>query len=149
MVCPFCFNKRTSVYNSRPTKRLNGLWRRRRCEACGQQFTTREVVEPSTVLTVSEGTSLTPFSQARLLISLARACEHRNDDAAYWLAETVAQQLLQVHSQRQAPLDRATIREVCLVTLHNFDMRAFMKYFSEHADESLDDKTLRKQLKKP
>ena len=144
MVCPFCFSQKTSVYNSRPTKRLNGLWRRRHCEACDKQFTTRETVDASSILKIEGGA---PFSQTKLLVSIAHACDHRTDDAAYWLTETITQQLLQQCANQQITLQRADIRNACLITLKRFDTRAFMKYLSSHSDDTFDSRALKKELR--
>ena len=38
--CPVCSSVRTHVTDSRPTRDI--IWRRRRCKACGQRWTTEE-----------------------------------------------------------------------------------------------------------
>jgi transcriptional regulator NrdR family protein len=42
MTCPVC-GERTLIYNSRPDKSGESVWRRRKCRVCGHRFTTIEV----------------------------------------------------------------------------------------------------------
>lgn len=49
MRCPKCDSKDLIVANSRPHEKVNGIYRRRECQACGHRFTTYEIIfEPKT-----------------------------------------------------------------------------------------------------
>ena len=98
MVCPFCLHKKTQVYNSRRGARLNVTWRRRQCSACGGQFTTYESADPGSILMLRDKESLQPFSHTNLLLSLLRACDHRNDldESAPYLCSTIEQKLFKL-----------------------------------------------------
>ena len=77
MVCIYCGNK-TSVRNSRPSKRTPGVWRRRQCEACQTVFTTREYADLTEGYAVQrKDGSLQPFSRDHLFISVYQSCKHR------------------------------------------------------------------------
>src|SRR6266568_3130278 len=144
MVCPFCLHKKTEVYNSRKTTRLNRLWRRRRCLGCNQEFTTYELIDIGHIIRVGNDTKKTvPFSKSKLLLDLAKVCDHRQDDAAYWLAETIEQKLLQLGSKTEGIITKTDIRAYCLATLKLFDATAFVKYLSYHEANALDVRMLK------
>jgi transcriptional repressor NrdR len=148
MVCPLCFNSKTKVYNSRTTKRANSLWRRRRCPVCKKEFTTHETIDAEAFLLVTEtGQKAKPFSKAKLVLSLVRACDHRQDESAYWLAETVEQKLIQAHANKAGPITTEDIKNFTLLALKRYDAQAFIKYLSYHAD-TFDPKALKAQLRK-
>lgn len=48
LACPTCRQRRSKVVDSRPARGRRqtdeGIWRRRKCIACGTVFTTREVI---------------------------------------------------------------------------------------------------------
>jgi transcriptional repressor NrdR len=147
MVCPFCLHKKTEVYNTRKNSRLNQLWRRRRCLACQRQFTTYESIGIEHIISVAtDGRKPIPFSKAKLTLDLLRACDHRHDDAAYWLAETIAQKLIVLASAQEGMVSPEAITEACLVTLKPFDAAAFVKYLSYHSFAS-DASSLKRRLK--
>ena len=44
IACPYCKHEHSKVVNTRPSKRTDGVWRRRECEACHRRFTTEEAL---------------------------------------------------------------------------------------------------------
>ncbi len=147
MVCPFCLHKKTEVYNTRKSTKLNQLWRRRRCLACKRQFTTYESIGIEHIISVTtNGRGALPFSKAKLTLDLLKACDHRHDDAAYWLAETIAQKLITLARAKNGLVTLADITEICLKTLKLFDATAFVKYLSYHTPTT-DASSLKRQLK--
>lgn len=148
MVCPFCLHKKTEVYNSRPTKKLNAMWRRRRCPACKREFTTREMVDASSVLRVqTPGKKTQLYSRATLLLSVLQACDHlpRPDDA-YWLCDTIEQALLHQAATSNNLITTNDITKVALATLKRFNTPAFIKYLSYHSGD-LDNRSIKRQLR--
>jgi transcriptional repressor NrdR len=148
MVCPFCLHKKTSVYNSRSTRRLNATWRRRRCEACKHEFTTRESADPESILRVGTVKHTYPYSRARLTLSILRICDHRADhgEAAYWLADTVEQHLYESVAATNNIVSKRTIINTILKTLKNFDTTAYVRYLATYSP-GLDARTIKKYLK--
>ena len=147
MTCPFCLHKKTSVYNSRPTTRLNTTWRRRRCQACGREFTTRESADAESILHV-DGKSTAAYSRARLTLSLLRICDHRADhgQAAYGLCDTIEQQLYRLAAASDNTITKQQITDTALGVLKNFDTAAYVKYLALYSP-NLDARTLKKHLK--
>lgn len=150
MVCPFCLHKKTEVYNSRPTKKVNSLWRRRRCLACKKEFTTREIIDAEAILRVKiTARKSEPFSRARLLLSVLRACDHQQTrENAYWLCQTIEQKLIQHAASKNGIVTPEDIIETTLATLKPFDTPAFIKYLSYHSPSILDTKTVKQRLKR-
>lgn len=148
MVCPFCLHKKTNVYNSRRTAKLNATWRRRRCEACGREFTTSELAAPESILRVGTAKRTSPYSRAKLTLSILRVCDHRRDhgEAAYWLNDTIEQKLYGLAADTNNYVTKKQIVNVTLKTLKGFDTAAYIKYLSSYSPE-LDARTLKKYLK--
>lgn len=149
MVCPFCLNTKTEVYNSRPTKKVNSLWRRRRCPSCHQEFTTRETIDAEAILKVQTPDNKSiAFSRARLLLSLLKSCDHQTQqDNAYWLCQTIEQKLIRQATQTEGTVTTEQITTAALAVLKNFDTPSFIKYLTYHSP-ALDAKTIKNQLNK-
>ena len=146
MICPHCLSNQTEVYNSRPTKKLGQMWRRRRCLVCKREFTTYETVDLEKILKVLNNTKkITGFSRAKLQLDILRVTEHRKDDAAYWLAQSVEQQLMRLGATTDGHITTTQIREVCETILKHFDTVAFVKYLATHSPTLLDVKNLKQQ----
>lgn len=148
MVCPFCTNKQTSVYNSRPTTKLNNVWRRRRCDKCHKTFTTTEQVDPSSVIKVKQGKKTVPFLETKLLISVLQACDHleRPAESAYYITHTVTQNLYRRAATQLQTVLIADIIEAALTALKPYNLSAYVKYLSYHAPQ-IDERMLKKRLK--
>lgn len=150
MVCPFCLHKKTEVFNSRGGARLNQIWRRRRCTACGAQFTTYESADPGSILTVKDGKRLAPFSHSRLLLDLLRVCDHRDDldESVPYLAATIEQKLFKAAGEAlKLALDKTQIVETVSETLQAYDSVAYVKYIGRH-QKNLSGAALRRALKR-
>lgn len=123
MFCIKCQSPSTYVINSRPSKKLPSIWRRRRCGDCGFTFTTREEVAPEDFIIIAG----MPFSIPRLALSLLAylPADKESADTAYWLSRTVAEQLIK--RQRYA----LSVGELKLSTkevLERYDPRAGLQY---------------------
>jgi transcriptional repressor NrdR len=148
MVCPFCLHKKTKVYNSRHTSRLNATWRRRRCEACKREFSTRESADPESILRVGTAKRVTPYSRAKLTLSVLSVSDHRADhgEAAYWLCDTIEQKLYRLAAGENNSITKHQVTRVVLETLKVFDTTAYVKYLARYSPD-LDARTLKKHLK--
>jgi transcriptional repressor NrdR len=148
MVCPFCLHKKTEVYNSRQTAKINATWRRRRCKSCGRSFTTRESADPESILRVGTAKRTGAYSRAKLTLSILSVCDHRADhgEAAYWLSDSIEQKLYRLATGENNSITKKQIIHVVLETLKNFDAAAYVKYLTRYSPE-LDVRTLKKYLK--
>jgi len=140
-------HKGTSVTNSRPTTKLNNVWRRRRCDSCKRIFTTTESVDPASVLQIKDGKQSKAFSEAKLTISVLRACDHLQDpeSAAHYITQNVIQKLYRAATEQAKGIAINDIVATTLATLKPYNLAAYVKYLSYHAP-LVDSRTLKKQL---
>ena len=136
------------VFNSRGAMKNSGVWRRRRCQKCEQEFTTRELVELDQVIRVAGSGAEAAFSHTRFLMSLLRVWEHRPDhgEGAHLLALTIERKLIELGAKNASIVTREEIIKTTLSTLKNFDAAAYMKYLAAYAPP-LNMHGLRNQLK--
>ena len=71
MLCPACGDENTKVIDSRPD--LLGRARRRRCQACGQSFSTVERIAIHDLMVRKRDGRLEPFSRTKLVRGVTRA----------------------------------------------------------------------------
>lgn len=134
MICINCSNE-TKVTNSRPHKKTPSVWRRRQCKACGTLFTTMEIVADNAYVfrVVKAGAIPDDFSLPRLMMSVAASLAHRpthaSADEAYWLAQTVAQNIQATATDTVTA--RALAEETWKVVSH-FDATAGIQYGARH-----------------
>lgn len=132
MVCIYCSHD-TQVINSRHQKRLNQVWRRRKCLSCGAVFTTNESVDLSGVLRVRKSTALEPFSRDILLLSVYESLKHRKSalQDAGALTSTIVAALHPL--AEDTVLDRDVITTVTSSVLERFDRLAASHYAAFHS----------------
>lgn len=132
MKCIYCGSK-TKVSNSRPQKKSNQIWRRRRCTACQGVFTTNELLDTRGAFVFMSNTGVfEPFSRTKLFISIYEACKHQKnaEEAADALTETVLSKILP--RSQQARISRTTLIQVTTATLAKYDTAAGVSYKAFH-----------------
>lgn len=77
MICPFCGENNDKVLDSRASFSGYGIRRRRECRSCGQRFSTLEQIEGLEPTVVKKDGSRQPYSESKILRSLAVACSKR------------------------------------------------------------------------
>jgi transcriptional regulator NrdR family protein len=132
MVCIVCGSK-TSVVNSRINRRAPKVWRRRKCNSCGNIFTTDEVpVFDQAWLIIESNRKINSFSRDRLFLSLYESCKHRPkpiEDAA-GLTDTVINKLQPMVENGSVQLTH--LKEIILICLNRFDKIAATHYRAYH-----------------
>ncbi len=150
MVCPFCLSNKTEVYNSRRTKKINSVWRRRRCQQCDREFTTEEQVRPDTIMRVGiKGLPRAlPYSRTKLLLAIYKACDHRKQaaTASEYVLGTIEQKLYRIASDQEQVITKDNIIQTTLAVLKNYDAAAYIKYLSYH-QPGLDSAAVKRQLR--
>ena len=131
MVCIYC-GSQTQVVNSRLQKRLNQVWRRRRCVQCKNVITSHELIELGTSVAVRRQEQINPFNRDLLFISMYESCKHRSTAAqdASALVQTVLS-LLQPQIV-EGVLNRDQIAETTATVLERFDQAAATMYKAYH-----------------
>lgn len=77
MRCPFCHAQDTKVLDSRLANDGDQVRRRRRCQGCGERFTTFETAELSFPRVIKSDGSRVRFEEAKLRAGMMRALEKR------------------------------------------------------------------------
>lgn len=132
MVCIYCRSD-TQVVNSRHQKRLNQIWRRRKCLGCGNITTSHEIFDLATSVSVEAGnTTLQPFQREKLLLSIYESCRHRPNalPAALSLTQTIISELL--GDLRHGKIARSQIITTAVAVLQRFDSTAAAVYQAYH-----------------
>jgi len=136
MHCPFCRQADTRVVDSRTADDGAAIRRRRQCAECGRRFTT---VETASLTVVKRSGATEPFSRAKVLAGVRKACQ----------ARPVSEDDLAVLTQRVEEAVRATgcaevpAQEVGLAILgplRELDEVAFLRFASVYRSfDSLED----------
>lgn len=131
MICIYCGHE-TKVTNSRPQKRSNQVWRRRKCLSCGAVFTSHEAIDLSSTLMVNLRGSTQPFVADILFTELLLALQDQKNAyiTAREITSTVVRDLLKLPEKPVFKSDK--ISEVTAGVLKRFNKRAFLRYVSEH-----------------
>jgi transcriptional repressor NrdR len=133
MVCIYCGGP-TDITNSRPQKRVNKVWRRRRCHVCQAVFTTIEAAGLTDSLLVRNKGNLKPFSRDKLFLSIYNSCRHRKTaiDDATALTDTVLSRLPNILNE--AAIERLLLAKTIQEVLARFDRAAAVHYGAFHQD---------------
>ena len=130
MVCIYCGGA-TYITNSRQQRKLNRKWRRRKCQTCGQLFTTIESMQENTSLMIDKSPAeprFLPFSRDNLFVSIYKCCGHRStalSDASL-ITDTIISRLLPIVEKSCIPLP--LIQQQAYITLKRFDPLAATYY---------------------
>jgi len=126
--CIYCASD-TQVINSRHQRRVNQVWRRRKCLSCGAVFSTHESAAYDVAWRVKTAAgALQPFNRNKLLLSLYKSLEHRPSalDDADALTSTIMGKLLQ--KAQNGLVNRSDIIKTTQEVLKRFDNPASVHY---------------------
>lgn len=133
MFCINCSYPSTQVTNSRPSKKLPSIWRRRKCPACLYIFSTDERPRYTDItVTDSIDGSKTPFNPGTLTISIASSFQHNQTHgrtAAWDLMETITAKLFGVTAE---PVTTDLLARLTYDTLRAYDQVAGAQYALTH-----------------
>lgn len=131
MICIFC-SEDTKVVNSRPSKRLPSIWRRRKCPRCNVLFSTHEYCDLSLSIKVTdEQGSSQPFSEDKLFVSLHKCFSHR-EDALKSSRELLGTVLSKLTPAKFGIIQKKKIARTSYNILYRFDRVAAVYYKSHH-----------------
>ena len=134
MVCIYCGAK-TQVINSRLQKRVNVVWRRRRCQSCRVVFTSLEQNDYENALVVERDAShIIPFRRDELFLSVYEACRHRHNAVAdaSALTKTILGQLPAIQTS-EGRISRDKLVGLVYDALKRFDAVAAIHYNAFHS----------------
>lgn len=132
MICINSLNEPTKVTNSRASRKMPVVWRRRQGLASGITFTTyeRPALAENKALILKDG-SKGRFNLGKLLLSIAAAFSHDKHKAEYdslSIAQTIEDKLSMINGDITPELIAHTTYE----TLKNFDEIAAIQYGARH-----------------
>ncbi len=126
MRCPYCRNADSRVVDSREANDGDAIRRRRACPACGRRFTT---VEESSLAVVKRSGVTEPFSRAKVISGVRKACQGRpvDEDALALLAQQV-EDALRGGGAAEVPADEVGL--AILAPLRRLDEVAYLRFAS-------------------
>lgn len=134
--CPYCRSADSRVVDSREMSDGDAIRRRRSCPSCGRRFTTVE----ETSLTVVKRCGVTePFSRAKVISGVRKACQGRpvDEDALAMLAQQVEDI---VRGRGAAEVQAHEVGLAILTPLRRLDEVAYLRFASVYrAFDSLAD----------
>jgi len=134
--CPFCRHPDSRVVDSRETSEGDAIRRRRSCPECGRRFTT---VEEMSLSVVKRSGVHEPFSRAKVVSGVRKACQGRpvDEDALALLAARV-EDSIRAGGNPEIPADEVGL--AILEPLRELDVVAYLRFASVYrAFESLAD----------
>ncbi|GGM12984.1 transcriptional regulator NrdR [Nakamurella endophytica] len=136
MRCPFCRFPDSRVIDSREVDDGQTIRRRRTCPECSRRFTT---VEEAVLAVVKRSGATEPFSRAKVIVGVRRACQGRpvGEDALALLAQQVEDT---VRASGAAEIPSQEIGLAILGPLRSLDEVAYLRFASVYRSfESADD----------
>ncbi len=134
--CPFCRHPDSRVVDSRETSEGDAIRRRRSCPECGRRYTT---VEEMSLAVVKRSGVHEPFSRAKVISGVRKACQGRpvDGDALALLAARV-EDTIRASGNPEIPADEVGL--AILAPLRELDVVAYLRFASVYrAFESLAD----------
>lgn len=131
MVCIYCGSE-TNVTNSRHQKRLNHVWRRRKCQVCKAIFSTTESADAVSALRINSVGNLQPFLRDNLLLSVYDSLRHRKSALmdATSLTATIVSNMYDLADN--GVIERDAVVTVTGAVLERFDKVAAIHYKAFH-----------------
>lgn len=136
MRCPYCKFADSRVVDSREVEDGQVIRRRRSCPECGRRFTT---VEEATLAVIKRSGVTEPFSRAKVVTGVRRACQGRpvDEDALALLAQQVEDA---VRATGVAEIPSNEVGLAILGPLRELDEVAYLRFASVYRSfESLAD----------
>ncbi len=126
MRCPYCRNPDSRVTDSREVDEGQVIRRRRSCQECGRRFTT---VEEATLAVIKRSGVTEPFSRAKVVNGVRRACQGRpvDEDALAQLAQQV-EDAVRATGAAEIPADEVGL--AILGPLRELDEVAYLRFAS-------------------
>lgn len=126
MRCPYCRNPDSRVVDSREVDEGQVIRRRRACQECGRRFTT---VEEATLAVIKRSGVTEPFSRAKVINGVRRACQGRpvDEDALAQLAQQV-EDAVRASGVAEIPADEVGL--AILGPLRELDEVAYLRFAS-------------------
>lgn len=129
MKCPYCGHLENKVLDSRLSKELDSIKRRRECLKCGKRFTTTERVEEGLPMVVKKDGRREIFDRTKILNGLKKACEKRPVSIAS-LEKIVSRIEYNLLERGEREISAKDIGEMVMDELKRLDDIAYVRFAS-------------------
>jgi len=129
MKCPFCNYVESKVLDSRMSKEMDTIRRRRECLKCGKRFTTAERLEEGLPLVVKKDGRREVFDRAKILGGLNKACEKRPISVTN-LEKIVSRIEYNLLEKGEREIKATEIGEMVMSELKTLDEVAYVRFAS-------------------
>jgi transcriptional repressor NrdR len=129
MKCPFCgaASHQIRVIDTREV--TDGIRRRRKCEQCGQRFTTYERVTSMNMLVIKQDGRREEFDKEKLVKSMRIACTKRAVSSA--ALEAAANEIeAKLFALGKSEIDSKRVGEMVMEQLRDIDDVAYVRFAS-------------------
>jgi len=150
MECPYCHSSQTEVINSRPTRKNSQIWRRRKCLACSEIFTTHEMVDLSHLVVVKKSGKPEVFSSIKLYSGIYGATIGSKTPNREIVVEKITREVeREIMFLKKKRITSMEIADIVLKKLKNTQTATFMRFLAYTKDidsESQMKRELRKYM---
>ncbi len=129
MKCPFCNYVESKVLDSRMSKEMDTIRRRRECLKCGKRFTTAERLEEGLPLVVKKDGRREVFDRTKILGGLNKACEKRPISVTN-LEKIVSRIEYNLLEKGEREIKATEIGEMVMSELKTLDEVAYVRFAS-------------------
>jgi transcriptional repressor NrdR len=129
MKCPYCGFIESRVVDSRTSKEMDAIRRRRECLKCSKRFTTAEMMEDGLPLVVKKDGRREVFDRVKILNGLKKACEKRPVGITD-LEKTVSRIEYELTERGEKEVTSTEIGKVVMDELRGLDEVAYVRFAS-------------------
>lgn len=129
MKCPFCDHPESKVLDSRLSKEMDTIRRRRECLDCGKRFSTAERLEEGLPLVIKKDDRREVFDRMKILNGLKKACEKRPISITN-LEKIVSRIEYTLLEKGEREIDASEIGQMVMEELRKLDEVAYVRFAS-------------------
>jgi transcriptional repressor NrdR len=129
MKCPYCGDIESKVIDSRMSKEMDAIRRRRECLSCGKRFSTAEVLDEGLPLVVKKDDRRESFDRSKILGGLKKACEKRPIGVTE-LEKVVSRIEHDLTERSEKEVASAEIGQMVMEELRKLDPVAYVRFAS-------------------
>ena len=129
MKCPYCGFAESKVIDSRTSKEMDAIKRRRECLGCSKRFSTAEMLDEGLPLVVKKDGRREAFDRTKILNGLRKACEKRPVGVTD-LEKTVSRIEYDLTEQGEKEVTSTEIGRVVMDELKKLDEVAYVRFAS-------------------
>ena len=129
MKCPHCDHLESKVLDSRLSKEMDTIRRRRECLKCGKRFSTAERMEEGLPLVIKKDDRREVFDRMKILNGLKKACEKRPISITN-LEKIVSRIEYNLLEKGDHEINASEIGEMVMEELRKLDEVAYVRFAS-------------------